>query len=131
MVISSLRWTFDGTGVLEPGGVRIFAVAASGGIPRQISREPYHHTFYLSEPELTWSSDSRSILAPAVKASDGWAVYDGNQIYAFPLSGGEPRALTHDQGHKAQVRVSPDGARVAFTGYRWKGQSYQDRKSVV
>jgi acylaminoacyl-peptidase len=124
VAFTNLRWTFDGTGPLPPGGVRIFVVPATGGPARQISRPPYHHTSYLTEPELTWSGDGRSILAPAVKGADGWAVYTGNQIYAFPLAGGEPEALTHDEGHKSQVRVSPDGTRIAYTGYRWKGQSY-------
>lgn len=129
--ITSWRWTFDGTGFLEPGGVRIFVVPASGGAPRQISKAPYQHTSYLTEPEFAWAADGRSILAPAVKAADGWAVYSGNQIYSFPLDGSEPQQITHEEGHKAQVRISPDGMHIAYTGFRWKGQSYHINKLYV
>ncbi len=93
-----------------------------------MSRDPYQHTFYIGEPELAWSSDSRSILAPAIKGPDGWAVYDGNQIYAFPVDGGEPRQLTKLKGYGQLVRPSPDGALIAFVGYDWKGNSYHVAK---
>ena len=105
IAVTDLRWTFDGIGVLKPGATHIFLVPSSGGAPAQISRDPYQHTFYIGEPELVWSADSRSIVAPAIKAPDGWAVYDGNQIYAFPVDGAEPRAA-----HK------PEGLRTAGRG---------------
>jgi len=89
--------------VLKPGSQRIFVVPVSGGVPRQLSHDPYHHTFYLADPELVWSRDSKLVLAPAVKAPDGWAVYDGNQIYGFPADGGNPQQLTHLKGYGLQV----------------------------
>lgn len=57
-------------------------------------------------------------------ATDGWAVYDGNQIYGFPVAGGMPRQLTQVKGYALQIRPSPDGSHIAFAGYEWKGQSY-------
>jgi dipeptidyl aminopeptidase/acylaminoacyl peptidase len=131
VAITNLRWTFDGIGVLKPGGTRIFVVPAAGGEARQISRDPYQHTFYVGEPDLAWSRDSRSVLAPAVKATDGWAVYDGNQIYAFPADGGEPRQITKLQGQGLEPRPSPDGSLLAFTGYDWRGHSYHVSKLRV
>ena len=123
MAITDLRWTFDGIGVLKPGTNHIFVVSLTGA-PRQISRDPYQHTFYVGEPDLIWSRDGRSIIAPAIQGKDGWAVYDGNQIYAFPVDGGEPRQLTALNGYGQQVRPAPDGSGFAFVGYDWKGQTY-------
>ncbi len=128
VAITNLRWTFDGIGILKSGATRIFVVPASGGAPRQISRDPYQHTFYVGEPDLAWSTDSKSVLAPAVKAADGWAVYDGNQIYAFPVDGAEPRQITRLQGQGLEPRPSSDGSLLAFTGYNWRGQSYHVSK---
>lgn len=131
VAVTSLRWTFDGLGVLKPGATRIFVVPAGGGTPLQLSRDPFQHTFYLADPELVWSGDSKLILAPAVNAPDGWAVYEGNQIYGFPLDGGVPQQLTHIKGYGLQVRPSPDGSRIAFTGYDWKGHSYHVSRLYV
>jgi dipeptidyl aminopeptidase/acylaminoacyl peptidase len=124
VALTDLRWTFDGQGILKPGAMRIFVVPAEGGPPLQISRDPYQHTSYFTDPELIWSRDSRAVLSPAVKAADGWAVYSGNQIYAFPIDGGGPRQLTHGEGHRSALRASPDGKWVAYSGFAWKGQSY-------
>ena len=94
IAITSLRWTFDGQGILKPGGMRIFVTPVSGGAPKQISAAPYHHTSYFTEPELAWSRDGRHVLTPAVNGADGWAVFYGNQVFAFPVAGGEPRQFT-------------------------------------
>lgn len=123
-VITKLRWTFDGRGVLKDGAHRIFVVSATGGTPAGVTPPGYFHTSYLYEPEITWTSDSRSILAPAVKSREGWDNVSGGEVFAFPREGGEPRALTNWTGHKAFVRVSPDGRHIAFVGYPWKGQTY-------
>ena len=56
VAVSNLRWTFDGTGLLQPGGARIHVVPAAGVVSHQITREPYEHTSYLAEPEFQWSA---------------------------------------------------------------------------
>jgi dipeptidyl aminopeptidase/acylaminoacyl peptidase len=122
--VTDLRWTFDGIGVREPGGTRILVVPASGGPTRQISGDPFQLTSYLFEPEVTWSADSRWLLSPAVKAGDGWSTYTGGEIYAFPLSGGLPLQVTHLGGYETQVRASPDGKKIGFAGFPWKGRTY-------
>ena len=131
VAVTDLRWTFDGSGLRKPGGTRILVVPASGGVIRQISFDPYQLTSYLSEPEVAWSADSRWLLAPAVEAQDGWSTYTGGEIYAFPLMGGSPRRVTHLGGYETQVRVSPDGKKIAFAGFPWKGQTYHVSRLVV
>jgi dipeptidyl aminopeptidase/acylaminoacyl peptidase len=131
VAVTDLRWTFDGRGLLKPGGTRIMAVPAAGGLPRQISRDPFQLTSYLFEPEVAWSPDSRWLSSPAVEALDGWRTYIGGEIYAFPLAGGSPRQFTHLGGYENQVRVSPDGEKIAFAGFPWKGQSYHVSRLMV
>ena len=131
VALTDLRWTFDGIGMLKSGGNRIMAAPVSGGPTRQISADPYQHTSYLTDPEVTWSADSQWLIAPAVQAADGWATYKGGEIYAFPLGGGAPRQLTHLGGYESQVSPSPDGSKIAFAGFAWKGNSYHVNKLMV
>ena len=129
-VVTRLRWTFDGQGILRPGGEQIFVTPSEGGAARQISSPPFHHTSYLFGPEITWL-DSQTVLTTAVEGPDGWAVYSGGDIYAFSLSGGRPRQITDRRGHEALLRVSPGGNKIAFIGYEWKQQSYHVSKLHV
>ena len=131
LALTNLRYTFDGAGVLRPGTNRIFAIPAGGGEERQITPEGYFHTSYLFEPELAWSADSHSILSPAVRSKEGWDNYTGGEIFRFPLDGQAPAALTRFSGYKTAVRVSPDGSRIAFSGFAWKGQTYHVSKLHV
>ncbi len=123
-VVTKLRWTFDGRGILKDGSHRIFIAPASGGKATVITPPGYFHTSYLYEPEIAWSADSERVIAPAVKSKEGWDNVSGGEIYAFPRGGGAPTALTNWTGHKAFVRVSPNGKHIAFAGYVWNGQTY-------
>lgn len=123
-IVTQLRWAFDGRGVLQDGAQRIFVAPAAGGPAKALTPHGYFHTSYLYDPEITWSADSTHVISPAVKSKEGWDNISGGEIYAFPRDGGSPVALTNWTGHKAFVRVSPDGKHIAFAGYPWKGQTY-------
>ena len=42
-MITKLRWTADGQGILQPGYTHIFVVPATGGAPKQITSGDYNH----------------------------------------------------------------------------------------
>lgn len=123
-VVTQLRWTFDGRGVLRDGAYRISVAPSTGGPAKVVTPPGYFHTSYLYDPEIAWSGDSSRVIAPAVKSKEGWDNITGGEIYAFPRDGSSPVALTSWSGHKALVRISPDGKHIAFVGYPWKGQTY-------
>ena len=123
-VVTQLRWTFDGRGVLRDGAYRISVAPSTGGPAKVVTPPGYFHTSYLYDPEIAWSGDSSRVIAPAVKSKEGWDNITGGEIYVFPREGGGPVALTSWSGHKALVRTSPDGKHIAFVGYPWKGQTY-------
>lgn len=123
-VITTMRYAMDGAGLMKPGSVRLFALSIKTGKILQVSHHPYWHTSYLSAPELTWRADSKALISPAVKANDGWRVFDESILFSFPLDGGEPQKLGPAKWHQSQAEVSPDDAKIAFSGYAWKGQSY-------
>jgi acylaminoacyl-peptidase len=121
---TTMRWSMDGSGISQPGSSRLFVAAADGSEVRQVSHEPYWHTSYLNPPELTWRADSRALIAPAVKAADGWAVVDESILFEFPIAGGEPKQLGESKWHQRRAAVSPDGKTLAWVGFAWRGQSY-------
>ena len=123
-VITTLRWAMDGSGVMRPGHAYLFVAPLDGGVPKQISRAPFWHTSYLGTPELDWATDGKSVLAAAVTGPEGWAVYDQNTLWSFPVDGGEPRRMGEPKWHQHRAAASPDGKHVAFVGFPWKGQSY-------
>ena len=51
--------------------------------------------------------------------------YRESHIYAMDLGTGEIRQLTRERGPWASPKVSPDGRRIAFTGYPWTSQTYK------
>ena len=51
--------------------------------------------------------------------------YRESHIYAMDLASGDIRQLTRDKGPWASPAVSPDGRRIAYTGYPWTPQTYK------
>jgi Tol biopolymer transport system component len=82
-------------------------VAASGGEPKEV--------FRTSSPEIfdpAWSRDGRDVLF--VRAF-GTAAHGGNEIYAIPTEGGEPRPFGLGPMHDIKSpAVHPDGKQMAF-----------------
>jgi dipeptidyl aminopeptidase/acylaminoacyl peptidase len=79
----------------------IWMISTSGGPTIQLTRSGHD-----SEP--VWSPDSRMIAF--ISSREG-----SSQVYLLPLSGGEPRALTHLSTQADLPKWSPDGRLIAFT----------------
>ena len=106
-IVTKLRWTFDGRGVLQDGAYRISLAPSTGGPAKVVTPPGYFHTSYLYDPEITWSGDSSRVIAPAVKSKEGWDNITGGEIYAFPREGGDP-----GRPHQL-VRTQSAGAHIA------------------
>jgi dipeptidyl aminopeptidase/acylaminoacyl peptidase len=126
VVVTSLRYAMDGSGVSSPGSSHLFVASVDGGPPRQVSAPPYWHTSYTAGvPEVAWTADGNSLIAAAIRAPEAWSVYDESSFYAFPIDGkGVPQRLGPEKWHQRDPAVSPDGKHLAWSGFHWKGQSY-------
>jgi dipeptidyl aminopeptidase/acylaminoacyl peptidase len=126
VVVTSLRYAMDGSGVSRPGALHLFVVSVAGGAPRQISDAPYWHTSYISlTPEIEWTADSRAVIAAAIQGPEAWSVLDESTLYAFPITGeGPPKKLGSAKWHQHRPAQSPDGKHLAWVGFPWKGQSH-------
>ncbi len=132
-VLDRLAHTFDGVGELEPGYSHLFVVPAEGGTARQLSRGDFEHGGGggRGSGAPVWSADGAHVLISANRRPD-WETEPGDtEIYEFAVADGSIRQLTDRRGPDNQVRVSPDGRRIAYTGYDDRYQGYQVTRLYV
>jgi len=118
IIVTRLHWRQDNAGLIQPGNTQIFIVPSTGGTPRRIT------TLDFDYGEPAWMPDGKSILTSCVCVPDADYVVDGPEIYAISIKDGESRQLTHRKGPDASPVASPDGKRIAYTGFDFKRQSY-------
>jgi len=124
-VISKLRYRADGRGYLPDGYTHIFILPAEGGTPRQLTSGAYDHGGGLS-----WSPDSRSIVFSANRGNPDFDVRNSD-VFEVSVETGELVRLTDRFGPDAGPVVSPDGSRIAYTGFDDRHQGYQVTRLYV
>ena len=124
-VISKLRYRADGRGYLPDGHTHVFVLPADGGTPRQLTSGAYDHGGGLS-----WSPDSRSIVFSANRDDPDFDVRD-SEVFELAVDTRELRQLTDRFGPDGGPAVSPDGSRIAYTGFDDRHQGYQVSRLYV
>ena len=110
----------DGAGMNRPGNVHVYVVPAIGGTPRQLTQGP--HNFSGS---LAWSNDGKKIIVSANTQEDSDFDIFNSDLHAVDVDSGELTKLTNTSGPESNPRISPDGKRIAFTGFEDNGKSSQ------
>lgn len=124
--IDQTYYRSDGGGYGEKGYSQVFTLSAEGGTPRQITSAPYDHG---GTPK--WTPDGETLLLSANRHED-WRLDPLNtEVYAVDLEGQSVTPLTSRQGPDGDVAVSPDGDRIAYTGFDDREQGYQVTKLYV
>ncbi len=119
-VIDTVLYRADGEGYLESGYTHVFVLPADGGTPRQLTRGDFNH----SGP-LSWTPDSRRIVFSANRR-DGWEYQPVERdVYSVNVDDGTLTRLTDRDGPDESPSVSPDGKRIAYTGFDDHQQGYQ------
>ncbi len=124
IVITKLRWTADGQGILQPGYTHVFAVPANGGAPKQITSGDYNHGGGAAGGAFAWSSDGKSIYVATNRIPDADYALEGGDIYAYSVDDGSVKQLTDRKGPDSDPVPGPGGKKIAYIGHDWKFQSY-------
>ncbi len=125
-VIRRTVYRADGRGYLPPGHAQLFVVPASGGTPRQVTRGPWE-----IEGTPGWTPDGRTLILSARRGEDAALDPGESEVWAVEVATGEATALTDRDGPDAAPAVSPDGRRIAYTGFDDRRQGYQVTRLYV
>jgi dipeptidyl aminopeptidase/acylaminoacyl peptidase len=119
-ITDQVNYRADGAGLLAPGYTQIFVVPADGGTPRRITWAGRNH-----DGRMSWTPDGKGLLFSA-NAEEGWE-YDpqGADFYLLDVETAAIKRLTTRKGPENGPAMSPDGKRIAYTGFDDDGTSYQ------
>jgi dipeptidyl aminopeptidase/acylaminoacyl peptidase len=124
-IVERLGYRRDGQGFTDDGYRHVFVVPATGGTPRQLTNGDWDHN------GVEWTPDSTQILFTSLRIPNADYEWRESEIYAVTVATGVIRQLTTHKGPDNNPKVSPDGTRVAYTGYDWTKNTWQDSKLWV
>lgn len=119
-VLNDLHYRQDFQGFMRRGFMHLFIVPAEGGMPRQLTRGEWNvgsrFDGLVGAVNFSFTPDGHTIVMDGYEGNwDG--AYRSSHIYALDLASGTVRQVTGPAGFWTNPVVSPDGRRVAFTGY--------------
>ncbi len=110
--IEKMKFKADGSPSILPDGNRhVFVLSAEGGTPRQITEGAYNYG------GISWSPDSKSILVSANLQSNWEYQPNDNEVHEIEVATGELKTLTSRIGPDNVVGYSPNGKKIAYTGF--------------
>jgi dipeptidyl aminopeptidase/acylaminoacyl peptidase len=129
-VIEGIYFRQDRRGFMEEGYLHLFVVDAGGGTPKQLTSGKWNVGARTGGLEygagIDWTPDGQEIIFDGLMEDDDPStLYRRSHLYAVNVATDEVRRLTFHEGPWTGPVVSPDGKHVAFTGFRWTGQTYR------
>lgn len=124
-VVERLDYRQDGQGFTDDGYRHLFVVPATGGTARQLTDGDWDHN------GVEWTPDGSKILFTSLRMPDADYQWRESEIYAVTVATGAISQLTRRKGPDNSPKVSPDGKRVAYAGYDWTKNTWQDSKLYV
>ncbi len=124
-VIDRMVYRADGRGYLADAWTQLFVVPAEGGTPRQLTDGPCDHE------GIAFTADGAEILVSANRREDRGDHPLDDDLYAVKVADGTLRRLTERYGPDREPAVSPDGRRIAFTGFDDRRLGYQRSRLYV
>jgi len=125
-VIDRMTYRVNGAGYLPRGHTQIFVAPAAGGTPRQLTEGAAEHN-----GPLDWTPDGDAILFSANLQEDWQHDPQESEVHILDVESGERTALTERDGPDSNPAVSPDGARIAYTGYDDQKHGYHVTRLYV
>ena len=117
--IDDMNYRADGQGYLKSGNQHIFVGSIEGGTAKQITSGK----FDFGGPK--WMKDQKQLIFSANLHENSELDPRNNEIYTIDIASGNIKALTKRQGPDQSPVVSPDGKKIAYTGFDDRYQGYQ------
>jgi dipeptidyl aminopeptidase/acylaminoacyl peptidase len=112
VIVDRLSWGSDGVGATTKGFTHVFLVdATQGGTPRQLTTGNYNHS------GAHFSADGKTVYVSGIRKPEAEYLRNDSEVYAINIATGDIKALTDRTGPDMAPIPSPDGRRVAYTGY--------------
>ena len=128
-IVDRMHYRLDRVGYLKDGFTHLFVVPAEGGTPRQITEGEWNvgnRTFGVPFGlTFGWTPDGMGLVFEGNMSDDWDESYREGHIYVVDIASRDIREITSERGPWSSPAVSPDGDRIAFTGYPWTSQTYR------
>lgn len=123
--IDQLRYRADGSGMLKKSFSHIYLIRGEGGHARQLTSGDFNHNAF------SWAPDSKSLVLSANRHEDAEYQPVNSELYRLDLDTGELEELTDRVGPDNNPVISPDGSRIAYTGYDDEYLGYQPNQLYI
>jgi len=123
--IDDLVYRADGQGYLKAGNTQLFTLSLDGGSPKQLTFTEFDHGTPI------WSKDDKILFFSANFHKKEELEPNDSDIYQLSVSSGQLKKLTNRYGPDNNPVLSPDGSKIAYTGYEDTFQGYQQTELYV
>ncbi len=117
--IDNIQYRRDGRGYLKHGHRQLFVLSIDGGTPRQLTDSNVDH----GAP--VWSKDNHYLYFSANFHADEELEPLDSEIHRISVADGSSKTLTKRYGPDNGPVLSPDGRKIAYTGFDDRHQGYQ------
>ena len=128
-IVDDLHFRQDRRGFMDSGARHLFIVSAEGGTERQITEGEWSVGARFDALDQgaswDWTPDGKTIVVDGIPDSTQDKNYRNSNIYAVDVVTGNLRRLTSEDGAWTNPVVSPDGRRIAYSGYPATNASYR------
>ena len=123
-VVTRLDYRQDRQGFTDDGWSHVFVIDASGGTARAVTSGEWDH----SGPQ--WL-DNGAVVFSSNRVANAEHAWRESEIYAADVRTGAIRALTSRKGPDGSPVPSPDGKRIAYTGFDSTDATWKDATLYV
>jgi Tol biopolymer transport system component len=110
-----LAFLLRSSAIGAPFAQSLLVIPATGGDARELLKVREPEFFADSDSNVAWTPDGRYVFFVKERGL-GW---QQSELWRISADGGEPQNLGQLMGRVFEVRIHPDGRRIAFTRLQW------------